>query len=63
MLYIITHEDEHGERHQLTGAWCAENEEAAIAAMLNEADSEDDGRWHAYLVADPNEIIEPLNEG
>lgn len=56
--YIILHTDEHGEQHQLTGAWEATDPQAAIAQMLVEASDEDDGKWEARPVTDDSDIIE-----
>lgn len=51
--YYITHTDDAGERHQLTGAWDAESPKAAIAQMLAEAREDDDGRWEAHVITPP----------
>jgi hypothetical protein len=56
--YIITNTDVFGERHQLGGAWEAENPEAAIAQMLAEVGMEDEGGWEAWPVTSDRDIIE-----
>jgi hypothetical protein len=54
--YYLTHADEAGERHQLSGAYEAETPEAAITQMLAEAGREDDGRWEAHVVTAESDI-------
>jgi hypothetical protein len=49
-LYHITHADEDGERHQLTGYWVAASSQDAIAQMLAESNSDDDGKWQANII-------------
>jgi hypothetical protein len=56
-LYYITHTDQYGETHQLGGAWEADRPEYAIAQMLAEAGTEDDGRWQAHVVLSESDII------
>jgi hypothetical protein len=56
--FYITHTDDHGERHQLSGAWEAESTQAAIAAMLDESGSDDDGQWLAHEVTVEADVIE-----
>lgn len=57
--YYITHTDDHGERHQLAGAYEAATPTEAIAKMLVDSRAtEDDGRWIAHVVTDDRDIIE-----
>lgn len=55
--YYITHTDSFGEAHQLGGAWEAESPHEAIAQMLAEAGTEDDGNWQAHIVTSDSDII------
>lgn len=56
--YYLTHTDEAGERHQLSGVWKADAPEAAIAQMLTEARLEDDGRWEAHVVTSESDVFQ-----
>jgi hypothetical protein len=55
--FYITHTDEAGEHHQLRGAWEAPNAAAAIAQMLAESQTVDDGRWEAHEVTSERDIV------
>ena len=56
--YIITHTDQNGEMHQLTGAWEAESASAALDQMFAESRGTDDGKWSAHVVTDDSDIIQ-----
>jgi hypothetical protein len=55
--FYITHTNQYGERHQLTGAWEASSEQEALAKMFSESGAEDDGQWTAFPVTSPADII------
>lgn len=55
--FYITHEDEYGELHQLSGAWTADTGAKAIARMLAESRDEDDGKWAAHVVTNDRDVI------
>jgi hypothetical protein len=57
MRFYITHTDNHGERHQIGGAYEAASEAEAIAQMLSDAGETDDGNWNAYPVSDETDVI------
>jgi hypothetical protein len=50
MRYYITHTDQHGEKHQLPGAWEGRRPDDAVARMLRESQSLDDGMWEAHAI-------------
>ena len=56
-LYYIIHTDTFGEAHQLGGAWEAESPDEAIALMLAESSTEDDGNWQTHVVLSESDII------
>lgn len=56
--FYITHADQYGERHQLSGAWEAETPEEAIRQMLSDIGEHDDGRWEAHEAACDADIID-----
>jgi hypothetical protein len=49
MKYYITHTNQYGEKHQLDGVWDATTPKEAIAMMLQDSDSNDDGNWEAHV--------------
>ncbi|MFG1332001.1 hypothetical protein V5F41_12210 [Xanthobacter autotrophicus] len=56
--FYITHMDQYGERHQLSGAYEAETAEEAIKIVLSQTRAEDDGQWEAWEVQSESDIIE-----
>jgi hypothetical protein len=55
--YYIVHYDSDNVPHQLRGAWNAISPQHAIARMLKEAREDDDGKWEAFEVTKPSDII------
>lgn len=55
--FYLVHIDQHGEPHQLSGSWEAETGKEAIAKMLDEAMTDDDGQWEAHEVTSPDDVF------
>lgn len=63
--YYITHEDDHGERHQLDGEFIGKTPKDALYSMLEQSGGEDDGRWEVWQADKPCAVcgrISPIGD-